>query len=201
MRVYVITSQVPSNIKRLISIKESDYIIAVDGAFDELIKQKVKIDLVIGDMDSVKNLRQLRKYEQIKLPRVKDETDSHAALNHAYSLTNNVIMIGGIQGARIEHFIANMLLLDKFPNLLIMDNNSKVYLLKEGSHVVTKSEYVSFFAKEDSIISLHGFKYELENYKLNRFNPLAISNEILASYGEVDVKKGEVYIIKTKEKR
>lgn len=200
MRVLVITNYAPKNINKLLTIKPNDYVIIVDGALDNLNK-KIKVDLVVGDFDSIKNKNRLRKYQTIKLPKEKDITDTYQAISHAYSISNDVILIGGIKGPRIEHFIANLMLLDKFKNLVIIDENSKISLLENGNHIITKGGYINFFAKEDSVISLGGFKYSLNNYHLKRFDQLAISNEIEGAYGEVKIKSGEVIVIETKEKR
>lgn len=200
MRVVVITNYAPKNLDNIITINESDYIILVDGALNNFNK-KLKIDLVVGDFDSVKNKKILKKYPTLKLPKEKDITDTFQAISYAYTVSNDVILIGGIQGPRIEHFLANLSLLDKFNNLVIIDQFSKISLLKEGNHIITKGGYINFFAKENSVITLEGFKYPLKNYLLNRFDPLAISNEIEGAYGEVKIKSGEIVVIETKEKR
>lgn len=201
MRVLVITNYAPKKISNIITIKSDDYIIAVDGALNTLNKRKIKVDLAIGDFDSLKNKKKTNDYQKIILKKEKDTTDTYEAIKYAYTLSNDVILIGGIQGPRIEHFIANLTLLDQYNNLVIIDQNSKISLLKLGNHIVTKGGFINFFAKEDSVISLMGFKYPLTNYHLKRFDPLAISNEIIGAYGEVKIIKGEVIIIETKEKR
>lgn len=197
MRVIVVASYAPSNIKEIINIKQTDFVIAVDGGFDILIKQKIKIDLVIGDMDSVKNKKKLTQYEKISLNVEKDFTDTYVAVEYAYTLSNKVYLIGGIQGNRIEHFIANTNMLNDFPELMILDNNSKIYLLGKGKHLINKGGQVSFFNFNDPIITLEGFKYNLNEYKLNRFDSLCISNEVIKVYGEITILEGRVLVVET----
>lgn len=197
MRVIIITYPVPPKINEIITIEDDDYVIVVDGALDYLTKREFKIDLVIGDFDSLKKKSLLKKHQTIKLPKEKDYTDTHNALIEAYNLSNNVILIGGIKGERIDHFMANLMMLNKYPNLLIMDENTKIYLLGKGNHIITKTKYVSFFAKEDAVVSLLGFKYDLNNYLLKVNDPLGISNETLKSYAEVKVESGVLYVIQT----
>lgn len=198
MKVIVVANNAPSSIKSLIDIKDNDFIIAVDGGFDELIKQKIRIDLVIGDLDSITNNSKLKKYEVLKLNKEKDETDSFVAVDYAYTLSNNVFLLGGIQGNRIEHFLANLTLFKKFPNLMLLDNNSKVYTLEQGKHLLQKNGYISFFAYEESVITLTGFKYPLNKFKLNYFDPLCISNEVVNIYGEIEITSGIVLVVETK---
>ena len=199
MKVIVITNQVPPKIKDLIEINDEDYVIVVDGAFDSVLKQKIKIDLVVGDFDSVKNVKKLKKYKLHQLEKEKDETDTKVAIDLAYSMSQHVILIGGIQGNRIEHFLANLTIFKQYNNLLIIDNNSKIYLLSKGKHLIEKNNYISFFGYNEAIISLENFKYPLKQYQLNNFDPLCISNEVNNIYGEVHIYSGQVIVIETKK--
>src|SRR5690554_8792 len=199
MRVLLFVQEVPKKINDIIAIKENDYIIAVDGAFDELLKQKIKIDLVIGDIDSITNLKKLKDYEQIKLNPKKDVSDTKFAVEEAYKLSNNVIIVGGIRGRRIEHFISNLYLLKEYNNLIILDDNSKIHLLKEGSHLINKGKYINVFALPKANLTMKGFEYDLNNYELNTYDSLILSNEVKASYGEITVHNGQAIIIETKK--
>lgn len=200
MKVIVVTRQTPENINDLITIEQNDFIIAVDGALMSLFKQKIKVDLAIGDFDSLENKNLLKGLEIIKLNKEKDETDTFKALEYAYNkFDKEVFLIGGIKGDRIEHFIANYLLFNSFPKLTIIDENSKIYLLEKGSHLISKKTYISFFGYSEGLISLSGFKYNLEKYILKQCDPLCISNEIIKTYGEIKVHNGRVIVIETKK--
>ena len=201
MRTIVITRETPANISDLITIEEDDFVIVVDGALTSVLKQKIKIDLVIGDFDSIQSKSQLRGLEQLRLNPEKDETDTFFAVNYAYEKTDNeVILIGGIKGDRIEHFIANLLMLNSFPKLTILDENSTLYLLESGKHLISKEYYISFFGFNEALITLEGFKYPLKEYQLKQYDPLCISNEIIKSYGEIIILEGRVLVIKTKKR-
>lgn len=201
MKTIVITQIPPENISELITITEDDFVIVVDGALASVLKQKIKIDLVIGDFDSLQTKSLLRGLEYIKLNPKKDRTDTFVAVKYAYENTNNeVFLIGGIQGERIEHFIANLLMLNHFPNLTIIDENSTLYLLDKGKHLISKEYYISFFGYREAIITLEGFKYPLNKYHLKQYDPLCISNEIVKTYGEIIIDEGRVVVIKTKKR-
>ena len=52
-----------------------------------------------------------------------------------------------------------------------------------------KYKYISFFnVYDDTIITLKGFKYNLSNYTMKRFDNLCLSNEIIKK-GYVNVNK------------
>lgn len=201
MKTIVITQMAPLNISDLITIEDNDFIIVVDGALTNVLKQKIKIDLVIGDFDSVQSKSQLKGLNYLKLDAKKDQTDTFVAVKYAYDNSKNeVFLIGGIQGSRIEHFIANILLFNEFPKLTIIDENSTIYLLDKGKHLISKEFYISFFGYSEGVITLQGFKYPLNKYHLKQYDPLCISNEISKTYGEIIIDEGRVVVIKTKKR-
>ena len=51
MTVYVVTYPTPKDIKSLTSIKDDDVIIGVDQAVFYLYKQRIRIDLAVGDFE------------------------------------------------------------------------------------------------------------------------------------------------------
>ena len=42
-----------------------------------------------------------------------------------------------------------------------------------------------------------GFHYSIENYTLNPFNPIGISNDIVSDFGEISVEQGTLIVIET----
>ena len=107
MKIAIIASKVPNNIQKLINNR---LVIAVDSAVSELISRNIKVDIAIGDFDSLSDLSLLNDIKHIKLSTIKDLSDTHYALNYAYDLSDDVILIGGLEGKRIDHLIANLLL-------------------------------------------------------------------------------------------
>ena len=70
----------------------------------------IKLDYAIGDFDSISanELKLLEDYTNvIKLNPIKDETDTLYALRK-FSNHDNLIVLGGIMGSRIDHFVANL---------------------------------------------------------------------------------------------
>ena len=163
----------------------------------------IKLDCAIGDFDSISanELKELSTYTKvIKLDPVKDDTDTRYALR-LYSTYDNLIILGGVTGKRIDHFVANLKLFYEFPNLIITDDDTEIKLCDKKS-IFQKDEYnfYSFFALEDvEDLSLKGFKYELDNYFLSHTSPLGVSNEIVKEEATLSYSKGKLLLIKTKE--
>ncbi|MCM1197164.1 MAG: thiamine diphosphokinase, partial [Roseburia sp.] len=172
-----------------------------EGAYTAL-KNGIKVNMAIGDFDSIdqEKLRYIASLTQVmKLPEKKNDTDTGAALKLCKD-ASRIIILGGIQGKRIEHFIANLMLMETHKHVEMLDNNSHMYIM-DSSFSIKKTQYkfISFFALSDTIISLEGFKYPLTNYYLKNTDPLTISNELLDERGIVTLKGGRVLVIQSKE--
>jgi thiamine pyrophosphokinase len=199
MRVLICTYPTPK-IREVVDLFEDDFIIGVDQALKYLNEQEIKVDLAVGDFDSLENKEILTRLKVVKLSNVKDVTDTHQALLEAMKLNpSSIEIIGGIGGRRIEHFIAITLLFDVYPNLKIKNENSTLFVLNKGMHNIHYEGYISIFGFTKAILSLRGFQYELLNYELNFFDPLGISNELKHNQGMIEVKEGSVLIILSKK--
>ncbi len=181
---------------------KNKYVIGIDEGAYLALKAGVKLDVAIGDFDSIDQdkLEYLKKNTKvIELSARKNDTDTGAALKLCKD-ASRIVLLGGIQGKRIEHFIANLLLMEKNPKIEMLDNNSHMYIM-DSSFSLKKTEYkfISFFALEDTILTLEGFAYPLNKYYLKNTDPLTISNEIIAKQGVVSLKGGRVLVIQSKE--
>lgn len=162
----------------------------------------IKLDYAVGDFDSISasELKLLDEYTNvIKLNPIKDETDTLYALRK-FSHYDNLYLIGGISGPRIDHLIANLKLFYEFPNLIIVDNNTWVMECRSGINFLKDEyKYYSFFALEDvSNLSLIGFKYPLSMFNLSHKSGLGVSNEIIDN-ASLTFSSGKLLLIKTKE--
>lgn len=199
MRCLVICHPVPKDIKRLIKIEDSDYIIAVDQAVSDCYKQRIKMDLAVGDFDSLKNEALLKKLNVLRLNPIKDVTDTYQALVEANKKDpEDFIMIGGIGGSRIEHFMVHLMFFNEFPNLLIKDENSTIRLLTPGSYrLQNDNRFISLFAYPVCKISMRDFKYELDHYLLKTYDPLCISNEIIKEEAILTIHEGKAIMVQS----
>ncbi len=199
MKIAVVASKVPNNVKDLIKDR---VVIAVDSTVSELISRNIKIDIAIGDFDSLSDLSLLNDLKHIKLSSIKDLSDTHYALNYAYDLSDDVILIGGLEGKRIDHLIANLLLFEKYNNLIIYDDYNIIKRLGVGKYVIDKNDfkYLSIFPLTDTTLSLKGTNYSLNDATLLKFDTLGLSNEISDKSANLIIKKGTILLIQSKEK-
>jgi thiamine pyrophosphokinase len=108
-------------------------------------------------------------------------------------------LIGGIGGDRIEHFMVHTMFFDEFPNMIMKDEKSTLFLLEKGVHEIKSNDYVTILAYPKANISLQGFKYNLINYMLTTYDPLCISNEVEDNKGFIDVHEGRVLVVISKK--
>ncbi|HHT82221.1 MAG TPA: thiamine diphosphokinase [Acholeplasmataceae bacterium] len=199
MKIAIIASKVPNNIQKLINNR---LVIAVDSAVSELISRNIKVDIAIGDFDSLSDLSLLNDIKHIKLSTIKDLSDTHYALNYAYDLSDDVILIGGLEGKRIDHLIANLLLFEKYNNLIIYDDYNIIKRLDIGNYIIDKNDYkyLSIFPLTDTTLSLKGTNYLLNDATLLKFDTLGLSNEISDKSANLSIKNGVILLIQSKEK-
>lgn len=181
---------------------KNSYLIGVDNGALILAKNNIHMDLAVGDFDTAgeDSIDFIKSFasEVIKLNKEKDDTDTMHAIDLIYSKFDEFLVIGGLSGKRVDHLIANICILSKYPNIKFIDDDTCMYLIcKDKTITKTNYKYISFFALEDSIISLSGFKYNIDNYNLKLYNPLAISNEIISSAAKIKVK-GKIICIESK---
>lgn len=183
---YILVGSGINNLLNCYQKEVMDEIWAIDGGIKALYELKIIPNYFIGDNDSA-NLTNIKvTKETIILNPCKDVSDLEACLeiiNSKYK--GEEINIYNVTGGRCDHFLANIRLLIKYHNMhiTIIDNQNKIYLISENNeYKIKKSQYkyVSFFnIYDDTVISLNGFKYNLNNYHLERFNNLCLSNEII----------------------
>ncbi len=171
-----------------------DYIICADGGYENAKIAGIEPDLVVGDFDSSK----AEDYtgEKLVFPTQKDETDGELAIREAFSRGSKEVILTCSTGGRIDHFLANVNLLTKFNNLRILELNQEITYKTKSFQIVDKvDKTISIIPFENSIISLNGFKYEVANAEFKKGSTLGMSNVVLDSKAEVNIKSGGVFFI------
>lgn len=185
--------------------KSGDLRIAADGGYDTALKLGEKIDILVGDLDSVKS-ELPEDIELIKVPTEKDFSDLQLAINVALEKgADEIAVIGGLSG-RLDHTLANLSLLPVLFTLRvhahINDGFNRVRYLNSSSTLVARShyKYLSIIPISEKLrgVSIEGCKYPLKNATVTKSEPtLTISNEIEGNCALISVRKGECYVIES----
>ena len=94
-------------------VDRASLVIAADGGANHLHQIGRKPQLVVGDLDSVsaETRAWLKGVEQLRFSAEKDQTDLELAIQYAVRHSAEPIRIVGAFGGRIDHQLANILLL------------------------------------------------------------------------------------------
>ncbi len=202
IKVKVFAGPKDYDLRRLYFEEADEFLVGVDSGLDQMIAADLRIDLAVGDFDSIDpaNLERVRRTAGfcVELDKEKNMTDLAFALDHIYNhIVYDAIEVFGGVGGRVDHLMANINLLKKY-DLTFRDERNKLYVLKKGSHKIANfHRYVSFFAIEDCYnLSIKGFRYEITNYYLSTSDSICVSNE---GSGEVAFSKGKLLVIETDE--
>lgn len=211
MKVLIVTGGQVDRLFLKNTIEKNNYskIIGVDKGAEYLYNIGIIPDLLIGDFDS-SNKQCLEYYESknikiIKYSSDKDMTDTELAINNSINNNeNNITIVGGF-GSRIDHTLANILILEKYINnasIKLIDKNNIVRLINGKNKIkIEKSnyDYISLISLSNKVegLTTNGLKYELNNKTLNRFTSLGVSNEIEKEYCNIEINKGTLAIIQS----
>ena len=188
-------------------------IIAGDRGLEALYQLKIIPNHVVGDFDSVSPeiLEFYKKQPQIifhTFNSEKDNTDTDIALKLAIQLKSSKITILGALGKRMDHAIANIhILKDALEANIpcqIIDEHNRIYLInKEMTLEKDKvyGKYVSLIPLTSTVegLTLTGFKYPLNHYTLPIGTSLGISNEIITDIAHIEMKKGILIVIESRD--
>ena len=181
-----------------LNLLKDRYIVGCDKGAYILLKLGIIPDIAIGDFDSCNDDEKKYIFDNIKniikLDSIKDKSDTKECIEYLKNY-DDIIIYGGIKGNRIEHFLSNIIDIYNHDNIKIMDDNSLIEIKKESFIPNKEYKYVSFYSLDnDSIISLNGFKYNLNNYNLKILDNLCLSNEIISNDCFVSLK-GKIIVI------
>lgn len=182
-------------------VDHADYI-GVDAGCLQILEQGFPLAFGVGDFDSMdpKMLEKLKQRASLTIhPVQKNETDSELALRLCQEKGYSpLILTGGLHG-RIDHTIASIrLLMYRYENLILWEPSQKMYCLCQGKHTIQNQyKHISFFAIEDSIITLEGFLYPLHQYDLKPDDILTVSNSILNKQAQITIDRGKVLCIES----
>ena len=195
----------PENITE--KAKAGDLKIAADGGYKNAMRLVERVDIILGDFDSLDKYTADKDTEIIKVPAEKDFTDTQLAVETAISRgADEIVIIGGLSG-RLDHTMSNISILEDLStrrvHALITDGNNRIRFVNSTSTLIAKSKYkyVSILLASEKAkgVSAEGCKYPLKNAKLERNMQYAISNEIDGNCALISVRKGALYIIESRD--
>lgn len=181
-------------------------VVAADSGLHAAQADGWPVDLVVGDLDSVAP-EQLADAEAAgarldRHPAAKDATDLELALDAAIDAGADQIVVAGGHGGRLDHFLANVLLLgsDRLATVAVSATFGPAWV-----HVVRRR--VAWTAARGDVVTLlplhgrvtgvttTGLLYPLDGATLDAGSTRGVSNEHLDATGSVSLTSGVLAVV------
>ncbi len=183
----------------------SDFVIAADGGFAKARRAGARVDLVVGDLDSLDPaergaLTRLR-IPVRQVPAEKDASDVELALDEAIARRPRRVLVLGALGARLDHALTNVHLLERGAeagvDVRLVDGPRSVVLVQARCELdASPGDRVSLVpASEEVRASTEGLRYALDREVLRRPSSRGVSNEVVSVPVHIDVAEGRLFVI------
>lgn len=183
-----------------------DIVIAADSGYESAKQMGVKVNLLIGDFDSLKGGLPKDVPEILQVPEKKDLTDTQLAVEKAVEMGACEIFIIGSTSGRLDHTLSTLAILEnlweRHKRGYIISGQNRITYIKNTNHIVLRSDYKYFSLITTDIakgVSIEGAVYPLKNKTLDRKLQYAVSNQIYGNAALVTVKKGGLFIIESRD--
>ena len=187
--------------------KADDLCIAADQGYHTAKALGERIDLLLGDFDSIGSVPRDEGVEVQQVPAEKDYTDTQLAVEIALERgAEDIVIIGGLSG-RLDHTLSTLAILEDLyargVYCTVTDGQNRARYMKSTSTLIARSpyKYLSLIAADEVVkgVDIEGCKYPLKKATLRRSHQFAVSNEITGNVAFIAMKKGGVFIIESRD--
>lgn len=177
-----------------------DLVIAADKGYETLSRLGVHPGLVVGDFDS---LGSVPDHPQVlRLPRIKDETDTGFALRQGLKRGYRRFVLLAVWRASGPHgmpiFSCSPGSPPKGPRAILLGEGEAAAVVTEGtlSFPASMEGFVSVFCAGGTArgVTLEGLKYPLDHAELTSDFPLGVSNEFVGLPARISVEEGSLLV-------
>lgn len=188
-------------------VSEETICFCADGGTNFAFQYGKVPEMIIGDLDSIeKKVLEYYKSKNIlikKFPKDKDFTDFELILKEINKISENknfvekIFVVGGL-GKRIDMTLSNLFIMEKYKNLVFLQENEEIFYA-EKSFVLKNKKECEFsiipISEKVEKLTLKGFKFETDKIDVKRENSRLVSNVILENEASVEFENGKLIII------
>ncbi len=182
-------------------ISPGDFIIAADSGLDRALYCGYSPDLVVGDMDSVKNKTFLDDIPDdcVKIfPEDKDETDTEIALRILKEMKADRVILAGGGGGRMDHLLGIVSIFDRsfYPDVWYTAKERIVSISGRREFGGMLGDTVSLFPAGVEICRMKstGLKWNLDKLQWEK-GDAGISNIVVGDPFTITILSGRVLLI------
>ena len=187
-------------------LRSDDTVYAADNGWKLAERLGVSISCLIGDFDSGEQPPASVVSNVVRLPVVKDETDTLAAVYEAQKSGYNDFLILGSLGGRFDHTLANLAVMQhvvKTGGYAVMsDGQNEIHMLSPSRYTFSKREgYFSLlpYGGEVQEVSIKGALYNVKGITLTLDRPVGVSNAFVDETLEISFESGYLLLIFSKD--
>ena len=188
--------------------QKEDLVIAADAGLLTARRMGVKVDIAVGDFDTLGEPDVEKGTRVVRLPAEKDVTDTQYAVTLALEEgVREIVFVGSLEG-RLDHTLSLLGVMEslwdrKEGRVFATATNGKnrVRFLRDSGTILPRSQYryFSLIAADETVkgITLDGCKYPLKNGRISRRHQWAVSNEITGNCALIEIKRGGVWVVES----
>lgn len=180
-------------------------IVAADSGLERALAAGVEPDLVVGDMDSLRDHGLLARIpsERVRaFERDKDDTDTELALEILFDEGYDDVVLAGGGGGRLDHLVGILALFDRdrHPSVWLTGTDEVVAVDDVLERTGLIGQTVSFFPAGRDACRMHsvGLKWPLDGLEWRRGN-VGISNEVVSDPLRVEMESGRLIMVRSTE--
>ena len=204
--VIVVTGGDPVEVRDLPPLPDGAVVVAADSGIDRAHDLGLHVDVAVGDFDSVTagalDRAALGGATVQRHPEAKDATDLELALATALDLSPRRIVVLGGHGGRLDHLLANALLLAspdfEAVELVAQMGPARVTVVRRGAELTgAVGDVVTLLALHGRAtgVTTEGLLYPLVGEELAAGSTRGVSNELTATTATVTLRHGVLLAI------
>ena len=205
LRAWVVAGGELPDAERVEELKRAsppDFLVAADSGADAALALGLRVDVIVGDFDSVSSQALAAAGRQRRHPVDKDATDLELALREARDLgAERITLIGG-GGGRLDHFLANVALLggEDLAGVAVdaLMGKARLWVVRSRQEITGRSgQVVSLLPLGGPARGVHtsGLRWALSGETLPAGSTRGVSNEMTGSRATVSLEGGVLLAI------
>ena len=187
-------------------VSENTVCFCADGGANFAFKYGKMPEVIVGDLDSIEK-GVLEYYEKKnvlmkKFPKDKDFTDFELILKEINKISKNknfvekIFVVGGL-GKRIDMTLSNLFIMEKYKNLVFLQENEEIFYAEKSFVLKNKKESefsIIPISEKVEKLTLKGFKFETDKIDVKRESSRLVSNVICGDEASVEFESGKMII-------
>jgi thiamine pyrophosphokinase len=178
-------------------------IVAADSGLERALSSGLEPDLVVGDMDSLRDRGLLDRFpaERVRsFEQDKDDTDTEIALGILFSEGFRDVVLAGGGGGRLDHLIGILSIFhrDEHPSVWLTSTDEVSAVDDRLERNGMQGETVSFFpvGREICTMSSRGLRWPLDGLSWQQ-GDVGVSNEVVSDRLEVRMHTGRLIMVRS----